>query len=156
MLGEGQPKRRKVMRIFNQNKTQELFDVDETKGYLINDKLFVRHYDEVKEQGHEEVLAEFENGGKELVWVVDVPAEKERDEFEDILVFVPYDDMTLVKLEIENLKQKLFETDYKAIKFAEGLISEKDYASTKIERQNFRNKINELEQKLAQLGNQNG
>ena len=42
-------------------------------------------------------------------------------------------------------KQKLKETDYKAIKYAEGLISETDYASIKAERENYRKAINSLE-----------
>ena len=42
-------------------------------------------------------------------------------------------------------KQKLNETDYKAIKYAEGLISETDYAPIKAERENYRKAINSLE-----------
>lgn len=42
-------------------------------------------------------------------------------------------------------KQKLKETDYKAIKYAEGLISETDYAPIKAERENYRKAINSLE-----------
>ncbi len=51
--------------------------------------------------------------------------------------------------EIEELKQKLFNTDYQAIKFAEGLISEKEYAPIKEERQAWRDRINELEVQLG-------
>ena len=47
--------------------------------------------------------------------------------------------------QIAALKAKLDETDYKAIKYAEGLISEADYLPIKIERQEYRNQINELE-----------
>ena len=42
-------------------------------------------------------------------------------------------------------KRKLKETDYKAIKYAEGLISETDYAPIKAERENYRKAINSLE-----------
>ena len=42
-------------------------------------------------------------------------------------------------------KRKLKETDYKAIKYAEGLISEADYAPIKTERENYRKAINSLE-----------
>ena len=45
-------------------------------------------------------------------------------------------------------KQKLKETDYKAIKYAEGLISETDYAPIKAERENYRKAINSLELSL--------
>lgn len=48
------------------------------------------------------------------------------------------------------LKTKLQQTDYKAIKYAEGLISEEDYAPTKAERQHLRDQINELEASLAE------
>ena len=48
--------------------------------------------------------------------------------------------------EIKELKQKLLDTDYKAIKYAEGHISEEEYAPIKAERQEWRNRINELEE----------
>lgn len=50
--------------------------------------------------------------------------------------------------EIEQLKQKLEETDYKAIKYAEGLTSEEEYAETKALRQGWRDEINRLEGEL--------
>lgn len=56
-----------------------------------------------------------------------------------------------VEREIWNLKGKLSSTDYKAIKYAEGWISEEEYAPTKAERQVLRDKINELEEKLKTL-----
>lgn len=48
-------------------------------------------------------------------------------------------------LEIEGLKLELRETDYKAIKYAEGWISEEDYKIIKEDRQRIRNRINKLE-----------
>ena len=48
-------------------------------------------------------------------------------------------------IEIESLKQKLFDTDYQAIKFAEGLITVEQYALIKEQRQAWRDEINELE-----------
>ena len=47
--------------------------------------------------------------------------------------------------EIDELKQALADSDYKAIKYAEGEISEEDYAPIKAQRQAWRNRINELE-----------
>ena len=47
--------------------------------------------------------------------------------------------------QIALLKQNLADTDYKAIKYAEGLISEQDYAETKALRQQWRDEINRLE-----------
>ena len=52
------------------------------------------------------------------------------------------------EMQIEELKHKLSETDYKAIKYAEGLISEEDYAPIKKQRQQWRNEINLLELEL--------
>lgn len=47
--------------------------------------------------------------------------------------------------EIATLKKQLSDTDYQAIKFAEGWLSEEEYAPIKAERQEWRNRINELE-----------
>ena len=47
--------------------------------------------------------------------------------------------------QIYALKAQLQESDYKAIKFAEGWISEDDYAPIKAERQALRDQINALE-----------
>lgn len=48
--------------------------------------------------------------------------------------------------ELEVLHKNLQSTDYKAIKYAEGLISEEDYAPIKAKRQSWRDRINELEE----------
>lgn len=53
--------------------------------------------------------------------------------------------------EINGLKQLLTSTDYKAIKYSEGLISDIEYAETKLYRQNLRAQINQLEEELAAL-----
>ena len=50
-----------------------------------------------------------------------------------------------VDAQINALKERLSQTDYQAIKYAEGLINEEDYATTKKQRQEWRDKINELE-----------
>ena len=47
--------------------------------------------------------------------------------------------------EISELKAKLAQTDYQAIKFAEGWITADDYAPTKALRNSWRVRINELE-----------
>ena len=50
--------------------------------------------------------------------------------------------------QIDLLKMRLQESDYKAIKYAEGWISDEDYAPIKAERQSLRDEINELEDKI--------
>ena len=52
---------------------------------------------------------------------------------------------------IIELKRKLRSTDYKAIKYAEGLISEADYAPIKAEREGYRAEINSLEMQIAEI-----
>ena len=63
-----------------------------------------------------------------------------------------------VPTEKEQLQNELFETkselqasDYKALKFAEGYYTKTEYAPIKEERQELRDKINEIEAKLAAL-----
>ena len=58
-----------------------------------------------------------------------------------------FDKITSISVEqqIIELKQQLLDTDYKAIKYAEGWITEEEYAPIKAERQKIRDKINELE-----------
>lgn len=51
----------------------------------------------------------------------------------------------MIEMQIEGLKQKLSDTDYVAIKYAEGWLSESEYAETKAQRQAWRDEINHLE-----------
>lgn len=46
---------------------------------------------------------------------------------------------------IQELKQTLKETDYQAIKFAEGALTEEEYAEIRVQRQSWRDEINRLE-----------
>lgn len=140
------------MRVFNETKTIELKEYDLTKGYLKEDKLFIAHHsavEAIEEQGHYEVTKVFPNGGKEAEWVIDVPgveAKEAYDEYEDINVYIPYTEKQLAQIEIAELKQKLTDTDYKAIKYAEGAMSAEEYAPTKALRQEWRDRINALEE----------
>ena len=84
------------MRIFNEEKTKELINPDLTLGYTRSEKLLLAHHaaqEEVRQQSHYEVVAEYPNGGKDLREVIDVeyqPASAAWDEYEDILVYIPY------------------------------------------------------------------
>lgn len=53
--------------------------------------------------------------------------------------------------EIAALKQLLTNSDYKALKHSEGLLSDMEYAETKSYRENLRAQINQLEEELATL-----
>ena len=141
------------MKIFDSTKTYELLpnEIDLEKGYLTEDKIFVEHHPEIQEQaevGHYEVVRTFENGGKEKTWVIDipyVPYQEAYDEYEQIQVYVLYTDKELAEREIKSLKQKLADTDYQAIKYAEGVMSESDYAPIKQQREDWRYRINYLQ-----------
>lgn len=49
---------------------------------------------------------------------------------------------------IQDLKEQLESTDYRAIKFAEGELSAEEYEPFRIERRVLRARINELEKEL--------
>ena len=55
-------------------------------------------------------------------------------------------------LQIDILKHKLSASDYKAIKYSEGWLTEEEYAPIKAERQAIREEINRLEQELNTNG----
>lgn len=54
-----------------------------------------------------------------------------------------------IKSRIQELKQNLTNTDYQAIKYAEGQLSESEYDPIKAQRQSWRDEINQLELSLA-------
>ena len=146
------------MKVFNQDKTIELKDYDLTLGKLQEDILIthIEAVEEVKEQGHYEVIKEYENGGKDVEWVVDVAGVKgqeARDEEETIYCYIPYTEAELKNIQnkarINELKQLLKETDYRAIKYAEGCYTDEEYQVYKEQRQAYRDEINELEAELG-------
>lgn len=104
------------MRVFNEDKTQELKEYDLNKGHLKLDKLFIRHHEaveEIKEQWHYETIAEYPNGGRDVSKVIDVPYQAPQeafDEYEDIYVYIPYTYEELEELnkpsELEILKRE--------------------------------------------------
>ena len=54
-------------------------------------------------------------------------------------------------IRINELKVKLRKSDYKAIKYAEGELTEAEYATTLAERRAWRAEINILEEEIAML-----
>ncbi len=147
------------MKVYNKEKTQVLQEYDLSKGYLIDDEIITHHnaVAPVKEVGHYETVAEYPNGGKDVKFVVDVPAQEgvaEHTTREAIKVYIPYTEKELAKINatarIAELKKLLCDTDYKAIKYAEGVTSAEDYAPIKALRQSYRNEINELEKVITE------
>ena len=152
------------MRIFNKDKTIELQEYDLSQGYLEQSQLLLKHYEAVEAvegEFHYETIAEYENGGKEVqkVWDVEpVEAREAYDEYEDILVYIPYEKKELAAMEIDTLKGKLAATDYQSIRdmasillvnvgaSSESLASViKRFTANEKQRQEWRNRINELE-----------
>lgn len=84
------------MKVYNQEKTQEITNYDLTKGYLVSDKMLKEHHDavEAKEAVYStELIKEYPSGGKEYKTVLITPAVEPKeawDEYEDIQVYIPY------------------------------------------------------------------
>lgn len=146
------------MDVYNKAKTKKLDTYDLEKGYLKEDTLII-HLDEVQaveEQGHEEIIAVYPNGGKDVQYVIDVEGvayQPAQDIEQAIYVYIPYTKAELTAManqkRIAELKQLLRDSDYKAIKYAEGCYTEDEYKETKELRQSYRDEINELEQEMS-------
>lgn len=155
------------MRIFDETKTKELENPDLSKGRLGNDVIVTHHEgrEGTQEQGHYEVVAEYPNGGKDVKWIVDVPAVlpiAPYDTEEDIYVYIPFTEQELIENDIVTLKQKLVETDWIASKLAEAVSKyietgnneqvielRTKYAKELSDRESWRLEINNLEEKLS-------
>lgn len=61
------------------------------------------------------------------------------------------DELHNLEGEINALKQFLSITDYKALKFAEGEITEEDYAIVQLKRRAWRKTINEHETRIEEI-----
>lgn len=139
------------MKVYNITKTYEIENPDLEHGYLMVEERFVTHHPhqpKIVEVGHYETVRTYANGGKDVKWIVDIAGQEEKeayDEYEQVEVYVPYTDKELAQKLIFELKQKLADTDYQAIKFAEGVLSEAEYAPIKTQRQEWRDRINALE-----------
>lgn len=100
------------MKVYNETKTQELKEYDLTKGYLKEDKIIVKTHQaqkEVKEISHEEIVAEYPNGGKDVKIIIDTPYQPAKDvwnEYEDIQVYMLFSEEEQKQLESEQLKSK--------------------------------------------------
>lgn len=129
-------------------------ELDFSKGYLKEEKIFIKHHDAisaVEEQGHYETIREYPNGGRDVEWIIDVPeveAKEAYDEYEDIQRFVKFTQKELNSFKIEELKQKLNETDYCVLKIAEGSATYDDYSKIIAKRREWRKEINNLEESI--------
>lgn len=142
------------MKVYNEDKTEILEEYDLEKGYLKEDTLVI-HYDAVEgqeEKGHYETIKEYANGGKDVEYIVDqeyIESKDAYDEEESILIYIKYTENELmirnVQIEMDRYKNLLSETDYKAIKYAEGCYTEDEYKPIRELRESYRMKIRECE-----------
>lgn len=95
------------MKVYNQEKTQILENYDLEKGYLVNDTITLPEVQAVEEQGHYETIAEYENGGKDVKWVVEVEGvEYKPERQEEIIVYIPYTKQELAEKELNDLRER--------------------------------------------------
>lgn len=142
------------MKIYNQDKTQLIENPDLNLGYLKQEtvKTTIPAVEAVAPviNGYK-VIKEYPNGGKDIEEIIEkegIPYQAAQEIKEEINIYIRYTQKELNEMEINSLKDKLAATDYKALKYAEGLISENEYAPIKQERQNLRQQINQLENEL--------
>jgi len=105
------------------------FPIDPNKAYVITDEQL-----ELLNQ-HRLKWNVVESGGHFVVSLIENNPTEEINEIN-------------IREQIATLKQNLADTDYQAIKYAEGQISEQDYAPIKAQRQTWRDQINQLEAQL--------
>ena len=88
------------MRILDLN-GMELENPDLSLGHLVEDKIIIAHHEAVEavaEQWHYETAAVYENGGRDVKKVIDIPGVEARDawdEYETVQRYVPYTDEEL-------------------------------------------------------------
>lgn len=142
-------------------------ELDFSKGYLTEDVLIIHHDEqpEIKEQYHYETIKEYLNGGKDVEKIIDVEGVEYKeayDEYLDIYVFKLFtkEELKINELnnlinnkqaDIDSLKLCLLNTDYKVLKYIDGLYTDEEYAPIKAQRQIYRNEINNIENKINEL-----
>ena len=96
------------MRILDENNVERNeSELDLNLGFLQPESIVSIHHDAteaVEEIGHYEVIAEYPNGGKDVIWVIDVPgieAKEAWDEYEDIQRYVLYTEEELAARDAE-------------------------------------------------------
>ena len=88
------------MRILDLNGV-ELDAPDLSLGYLTEEEILISHHEAVEavaEQWHYETTAVYENGGRDVKKVIDVPGVEAReawDEYETVQRYIPYTDEEL-------------------------------------------------------------
>lgn len=117
---------------------------DETTGKVIGFDKAMTPYIEITEEQRRQPLPDkysyyaVENG--EFVIKRRTPSEAE----------TKADTVASINQQIRELQGKLSATDYQALKYSEGWITEKDYTEIKANRQSWRDAINQLQAQLKE------
>ena len=117
---------------------------DETTGKVIGFDRAMTPYIEITEEQRRQPLPDkysyyaVENG--EFVIKRRTPSEAE----------TKADSIASINQQIRELQDKLSATDYQALKYSEGWITEKDYTEIKANRQSWRDAINQLQAQLKE------
>lgn len=117
---------------------------DETTGKVIGFDRAMTPYIEITEEQRRQPLPDkysyyaVENG--EFVIKRRTPSEAENKA----------DSIASINQQIRELQGKLAATDYQALKYSEGWITEKDYTEIKANRQSWRDAINQLQAQLKE------
>ena len=142
------------MRVFNEDKTLELKECDLTLGYTKEDELITVTVEEASEDASSADMKFTTIKDNEIIESIVSTVEYDgqnyiRTTIEKILVYIAYSDAELHNIAVEarivELKELLAATDYQAIKYAEGVVSDEEYAPIKAQRQAWRDEINALE-----------
>jgi len=142
------------MKIYNQEKTMELENPDLTLGQLKTDYITVKipEVKAVEKKVRYEVLKEYPNGGKDLNEIVEVEGveyQPEKEEKEEIQIYIPYTESQIKENRISELKLQLSETDYKVIKNSEAKDAGQSFPYDPVSLYNERQKIRE---EISRLG----
>ena len=130
---------------------------EELQNLINNNNVYF--YDKIREDKRIVQFTESYEVAEQLGWADNYVAISETEEGYDGVYLKGYapkktESMILVEQyqsEIVELKKYLSDTDYKAIKFAEGEITESDYQDVKTQRHDARVRINELESLIEEL-----
>lgn len=108
------------MRIIDEN-GKEIASPDLSLGYLVEDKILIAHHEEiadVEEKWHYETVKVYNNGGKDVIKVIDVPgveAKEAWDEYETIQRYIRYTEQELA--EREEAKKNSLESRVSIVEF---------------------------------------
>ncbi len=148
--------------VYNEDKSETYYleDLDLNKGRLEIRYEVIHHeaIEAIEEISHYEVVAEYPNGGKDVEKIIDSPGKEGKEAYDETVeyqVWIPYTETDIrlreIEEELKNFKEMLTNTDYQAIKYAEGWYTEEKYAPIKEDREGWRQNIRALEKEQAIL-----